>query len=92
MHFVLFYILVEHYLEKRGRFREQHLELARESADRGELILGGSLDPADIALIIFKDKISAEVFVERDPYISNGLVKSWQIRKWNSVVGRALES
>lgn len=92
MHFVLFYELAENYLEKRGRFREEHLELARKSADRGELILGGSLDPADTALLLFKDQSSAEVFAERDPYISNGLVKSWQVRKWDTVVGGTIES
>jgi uncharacterized protein YciI len=56
MDFVIFYELVEDYLEKRGRFREQHLELARKSADRGELILRGPLDPVDIGLSFSKTK------------------------------------
>jgi hypothetical protein len=28
-----------------------------------------------------------EGFIAQDPYVQNGLVKSWRIRPWNTVVG-----
>ena len=28
-------------------------------------------------------------FVDADPYVLNGLVRSWEIRRWNVVVGAA---
>lgn len=92
MYFILFYDLVDDYLERRGPLRESHLKLAREAVARGELILGGALaEPADEALLVFKgeDTSVAERFAKADPYIHNGLVKKWTVRKWTVVVGTA---
>jgi uncharacterized protein YciI len=92
MYFILFYDLVDDYLERRGPVRESHLKLAREAVARGELILAGALaEPADEALLIFKgeDASVAERFAKADPYIHNGLVKKWTVRKWTVVVGTA---
>jgi uncharacterized protein len=55
MHYLLFYELVDDYLERRAEFRNRHLAMAWESSDRGELVLAGALaDPADTALLLFK--------------------------------------
>lgn len=89
-HFVVFYELAEGYLEKRPQYRKAHLEKVWSSHDRGELVLGGALtDPTDTALIFFKaqDKAAVEDFVRTDPYVVNGLVKSWRIREWLTVAG-----
>ena len=89
-HFILFYDTVPEYLERRGEFRSAHLTLARAAQDRGELVLGGALaDPVDGAVLLFKGE-SADVarkFAEADPYVRNGLVKSWRVREWTTVVG-----
>lgn len=89
-HFILFYDTVPEYLERRGEFRSAHLTLARAAQDRGELVLGGALaDPVDGAVLLFKGA-SADVarkFAEADPYVRNGLVKSWRVREWTTVVG-----
>lgn len=93
MYFALLYDLADDYLERRVPLREQHLKLAREAEARGELVLGGALaDPADRAIIVFKgdDASVAERFAKADPYVHNGLVKKWTVRKWSLVVGSYL--
>ncbi len=30
---------------------------------------------------------TAERFAQADPYVAGGLVKSWRVRPWNTVVG-----
>lgn len=84
----LIYYLVEDYLERRAEFRDEHLELARAAAERGELALGGAFtDPPDMALLIWNaPAATVEAFVNSDPYVENGLVLGWEIRDWNEVV------
>jgi uncharacterized protein len=90
MHYLLFYDLVDGYIEKRGVFREQHLALARAAHDRGELVLAGAFSkPADGAVLVFKgdSPAAAEAFARADPYVKNGLVKGWRVRPWTVVIG-----
>ena len=90
MHYILFYDVVDDYVEKRAQFREAHLRLGREAHGRGELVLGGALaDPVDGAVLVFKGTSPevAESFAKADPYVINGLVKSWRVRKWVTVIG-----
>ncbi|MEX0720407.1 MAG: YciI-like protein [Balneolaceae bacterium] len=90
MHYLLFYTTSPDYLERRNEFREEHLSLAWQSHEKGELILGGALsDPADGAVLLFESKSpeTAVKFAEQDPYVKNGLVKSWKVRPWTTVVG-----
>ena len=90
MHYLLFYDVSSDYLERRAEFREEHLKLAWQSQERGELILAGALaDPVDSAILLFKAD-SADVverFVAADPYVRNGLVTRWRVRAWSTVVG-----
>ena len=91
MHYLLIYELAPDYLERRTQFRKEHLSLAWEAADRGDLVLGGAVaDPVDTAILLFQGDSSAaaERFVAADPYVKNGLVKSWRVRQWNTVVGK----
>lgn len=93
-YYILFYDLADNYLQDRGNYRAEHLQLARAAADKGELVLGGALDnPADQAILVFHgdDDSVATSFVEGDPYVKNGLVKSWKVRKWNAVIGSRFE-
>ena len=92
MHLVLLYTLADDYLERRGPLREEHLGLARAAADRGELVLAGAFDaPADRALLVWstEDEQVVRRFVAADPYVAQGLVRAWEIRRWNVVVGAA---
>lgn len=90
MHYLLIYDLAGDYLSRRAAFRREHLELAQRAHERGELILAGALaDPADGAVLLFQgaSPAAAEAFAEADPYVRNGLVKSWRVREWTTVVG-----
>lgn len=90
MHYLLIYELQPDYLERRGEFRDEHLSLAWQAHDNGELILGGALaDPVDEAILLFKGESAevAEKFARADPYMLNGLIKKWSVRPWTTVVG-----
>jgi uncharacterized protein YciI len=86
---VLTYAVVEDFIEKRTPFREAHLALARNAHARGELLLAGAVsDPVGALLIFHTDSPDAvDRFVRADPYVAQGLVKSWKIRPWAVVVG-----
>lgn len=89
-HYLLTYTLAPDYLERRPALRAEHLALAQASASRGELVLGGALeDPVDTALLLFAGDgpASAEAFARVDPYVTNGLVTGWTVRRWATVVG-----
>ena len=91
MHFLLFYDYAPDYLERRGEFRNEHLKLAWQSQERGEMVLAGALaDPPDRGVLLFQCD-SAEIperFARNDPYLKNGIVKAYSIRPWTTVVGK----
>jgi uncharacterized protein YciI len=91
-YYALLYDVVDDYVVRRTAFRDEHLRLANEANKRGELLLGGAFtNPADRTLLIFhvKDVSVVEDFVKSDPYVINGLVRRWEIRHWNVVIGSA---
>ena len=90
MHYLLIYDLASDYLARRGEFRNEHLQLAWDAQQRGEIVIAGALaDPADTAVLLFTGESpdAAERFAQADPYVTNGLVKSWRVRQWTTVVG-----
>jgi hypothetical protein len=90
MHYLLFYDVVEDYVQKRAPFRAAHLAHGTKAAERGELILAGALaDPVDAAILLFRgsSRDVAEQFAKADPYVTSGLVKRWWVREWTTVVG-----
>jgi len=91
MHTLLIYELSEDYLEKRGALRKEHIDLVNDSYARGELQLAGALgEPVDQAILVFSGDIAdkVEAFAKADPYVTQGLVKAWKVRKWNTVIGQ----
>jgi uncharacterized protein len=92
MHYLLIYDVVDDYVAKRAPFREQHLALANEAVREGELLLGGALaEPVDAAVLLFRSQPAAESFANNDPYVHNGLIIKWTVRKWNTVAGSLLD-
>ena len=90
MHYLLMYELSPDYLERRGAFRDEHLQLAWDAQERGEIVIAGALaDPADQAILLFSGDSpeAAERFAKADPYVAQGLVTSWRVRQWNTVIG-----
>lgn len=94
MHYLLIYEVVDDYVTRRVPLRAEHLALAREAKARGELVLAGALaNPVDGAVLLFQgdSPAAAQRFAESDPYVKNGLVKSWRVREWSTVVGDAAQ-
>jgi len=90
MHFLLHYDFTEDYLQRRAPYRDEHLRLAWEAHERGELILGGALaDSPAGAVVLFQgtDDRAARAFAAADPYVKSGLVTHWTLRPWTTVVG-----
>ena len=94
-YFIMTYDLVDDYINRRPQYRDQHLRLAREAHERGELILAGALsEPADRALLVFHvpKRSLVEEFAKNDPYVINGLVKRWEVRPWTVVIGEQMDA
>jgi uncharacterized protein len=89
-HWLLIYDAADDYAAKRAPHRALHLEKARAAAARGELVLGGAFaDPVDGSVLLFKapTRETAEAFARSDPYVLQGVVRSWRVREWTTVVG-----
>ena len=90
MHFLLLYDFTPDYIQRRAPYRGEHLRLAWEAQERGELVLAGALaDPPDKAVLLFQgaDDRAARDFAGKDPYVTSGLVVQWSVRPWTTVVG-----
>jgi uncharacterized protein YciI len=90
MHYLMSYQLSADYMERRAEFRDEHLKLAWEAQERGEIVIAGAFaDPVDTALLMFQGDSpeAAERFAKADPYVTHGLVTGYTIRQWNTVVG-----
>lgn len=90
-HFILIYNYAPDWMEKRGAVRPAHLELCHASSARDELQLGGAVPSGDPAfgLLLFKSSTAqvAEDFARADPYVTEGVVATWSVHEWITVVG-----
>jgi uncharacterized protein YciI len=94
MHYLLMYDLADDYLERRQPLRPAHFAYARKFVERGELLLGGALaEPVDTAVLLFRGEspAAAAAFAAADPYVLQGLVKTWRVRPWSTVIGPTAE-
>jgi len=90
MYYLLFYKVVDDYVDRREPHRESHLAYAQASHARGEIVMGGALnEPADGAVLVFKCDSPAvvEEFAKNDPYLLAGLITGWAVRPWTVVIG-----
>lgn len=81
---------VPNMLEKRGPYREEHINGAKKVFEEGTCAMAGALtDPVDTGVFVFKnvDKDYVENFVRNDAYYKAGLVPTYTIRPWMVVVG-----
>ena len=92
MQYLLKYDYVPDVLEKRGPYRQGHLDLAQKLIDQGRCLSGGPTTTpvgAEVptgALFIFTDAEAAQLFVDQDPYVSAGIVTGHTVEEWNVVV------
>jgi uncharacterized protein len=90
MHYLLIYDLADDYLARRAEDGDEHVQLLRAAYERGDLVLGGALiEPLDQGVYVFKGDSSAvaEQFAQQDSYVRRGLVRSWKVRTWMTIVG-----
>lgn len=88
-YYALLYDVVDDFLDRRAPIREKHLGLVRAAYERGDLLMAGSFqDPPDGALLLFRvaDKAVVADFATADPYVIEGLVTGWRVRRWNEVL------
>lgn len=86
--YILFYEYVPDIVERRGPYREAHLQRIFERRRDGHVTAAGALgDPVHGAAIVFKDTDPAaiEQFAAEDPYVTAGLVASHRIEPWRAV-------
>ena len=89
-HFLLFYQVTDRYWAKRHIFRPEHFEHAWAASERGELVVGGALEPQEgMCVVMFagEDRKAAEDFARNDPYVREGLVREWRVAEWVTVAG-----
>jgi uncharacterized protein YciI len=93
VHYLLMYDVVPDYVTRRAPLRSAHIGLARAAAARGELVLGGALNPPEGVVLLFRgdSPAAAEAFAKADPYVVNGIVTSWRVKEWTTVVGPGAE-
>jgi uncharacterized protein YciI len=60
----------------------RHKAVLDEFIARGEVIGVGPFADRSGSLAIFRSREAAEAFVARDPFILEGLIKSFQIHEW----------
>jgi len=88
VHHVLFYEYVKDMAERRGPYREAHLERIRGEKEAGRVVMAGALgDPPTGAAIVFRDVAAEEIqaFARDDPYVQAELVTSWRVEPWRLV-------
>lgn len=87
-HRILFYEYVEGIAERRGPYRDEHLQLIAAAKRAGRVVMAGALgDPPHGGAFVFGDvdPVEIEAFVQADPYFRAGLVTAWRIELWNVV-------
>ncbi len=86
--YVLLYQSAEDVLEKAPTHFPAHSERLQEFHARGSLLMVGTFgDPQNEgSMAIFTTRQAAEEFVAGDPFVINGVVRSWEIREWNEML------
>ncbi|HVA26920.1 MAG TPA: YciI family protein [Candidatus Baltobacteraceae bacterium] len=68
-----------HFAEHRAHWRAYQ--------DDGTLLMVGPFsNPDDGAMAIFTTREAAEAFAASDPFVLNGVVKSWRVAEWMEAI------
>jgi len=86
--YVLFYTPAEDVMEKAPLHFPAHQSRIGQFHDRGDILMVGTFgDPVNQgSMAIFPTRESAEAFVEGDPFVLEGVVRSYEIREWDEVL------
>jgi uncharacterized protein len=87
--YVLLYESADDVAERAPAHAAAHREHWHPYTERGELLLIGPFgDPqSEGAMAVFTTRESAEDFARRDPFVLEGVVRSWEVREWNEAIG-----
>ncbi len=86
--YLLLYTYVPDMAERRGPYREAHLERIRAERDAGRVTMAGALgNPPSGGAIVFAgvSRQDVEAFTAADPYVQAGLVTEQRIEPWTLV-------
>jgi uncharacterized protein len=88
-HFLLIYDVGPDFIARRAQYRDEHLKLAWQASQRGELLLAGALEePTTHAFLLFSGSREAALrFAAADPYVKHGLVRNFRVKQWLTTVG-----
>lgn len=88
MKFVLLYESAEEVAEKAPSHAAAHARHWQPFRERGELLMIGPFgDPqSQGAMAIFSTRESAQEFARSDPFVVNGVVRSWEVREWDESI------
>jgi uncharacterized protein YciI len=86
--YVLLYESAENVAEKAPAYAAAHREYWHPFRERGELLLIGAFgDPqSQGAMAVFTTREAADEFARGDPFVVNGVVRSWEVREWDEAV------
>jgi uncharacterized protein YciI len=87
MKYVLQYEPADYFIERVMPHFAAHKARWKEYTDKGTLLMIGPFsDPIHGAMAIFKTREAAEEFAKGDPFVTNGIVKSWTILEWREAI------
>lgn len=92
MHYLLRYSYVEDIDARRGPYRDAHLTDLWAEADAGRVVVaGGAGEPVSEGIIVWdvEDPAVIHEFAERDAYMRAGLITSYDVVPWRTVVGES---
>jgi len=85
--YVLLYESSDEVAEKAALHFAAHRARWAEFNERGTLLLIGPFSDQSGALGVFTTREAAEEFAAGDPFVLQGVVKSWQIWEWREALG-----
>ena len=83
--YVLFYESADDVQDKAPLHFPEHRAHGQEFHQRGLLLAYGPFaNPQEEgSMAVFTTREAAEDFARGDPFVSNGVVRNWEIREWN---------
>ncbi len=88
MKYVVFYESAEDVASKAPPHFAAHVARYQTFVEDGRLLMIGTFaDPQhDGSMAVFTSRDAAEEFVAGDPFVLNGVVRSWTVKEWNEVL------
>jgi uncharacterized protein len=88
MKYVLLYESADEVASRAPAYFPAHQAHWKAFQSRGTLLMIGPFVNAQEggAMSIFTTREAAEEFARNDPFVLNGVVRSWQIREWNEAI------